>query len=63
MELYHHVFNTIMCITADDQLESLHNWISYRGFLNFNDLHEQYCHNPESITQEIDYKINGAENT
>ena len=61
MELYHHVFDTIVCITADDQLESLCHWISYRGFLNFDDLHKQYHHNPESINQEIDYKLNGVQ--
>ena len=63
MELNHHVFEKIMCITADDQLEILYNWISYRGFLNFDDLHEQYHHNPESINQELDYKLNGLQKT
>ena len=61
MELYHHVFDTILCINADDQLESIYNWISYRGFLNFKGLHKQYCHNLESIKQEIDYKLNGVQ--
>ena len=63
VELYLHVFEDIMCITADDQLEFLYNWISYRGFLNFDDLHEQYCHNPDSINQDLDYKINGMYKT
>ena len=58
MELYHHVFDTVLGIFEDDQLESIYNWISYRDFLNFDDLHEQYCHNPESIKQECDYKLN-----
>ena len=61
MELYHHVFDTILGINKDDQLESIYNWISYRGFLNLKDLHEQYCHNPESIKQESDYKLNGVQ--
>ena len=61
MELYHHVFDTVMGIFEDDQLESLYNWISYRGFLNFDDLHKQYHDNPESIKQESDYKVNGVQ--
>ena len=61
MELHHHVFDTAVGIFEDDQLESIYNWISYRGFLNFNDLHKQYCHNPESIKQECDYKLNGVQ--
>ena len=61
MELYHHVFDTILGINADDQLESIYNWISYRGFLNFDDLHKQYHHNPDSIKQESDYKLNGVQ--
>ena len=63
MELHHHVFDTVLGMFQDDQLESIHNWISYRGFLNFNDLHEQYCHNLESIKQECDYKLNGVAKT
>ena len=61
MELYHHVFDTVMGIFEDDQLEDIYNWISYRGFLNFNDLHKQYDHNPESIKQEGEYKLNGVQ--
>ena len=33
MELYHHVFDTVLGIFEDDQLESIYNWISYRCFL------------------------------
>ena len=61
MELYHHVFDTDLGIFEDDQLQDIYNWISNRGFLNFDDLHEQYCHNPESIRQECDYKLNGVQ--
>ena len=60
-ELYHYVFDTVLGIFEDDQLEDTYNWISYRGFLNFNDLHEEYHHNPESIKQVCDYKLNGVQ--
>ena len=44
MELNHQVFDTVVGIFENDQLED--------------DLHEQYHHNPESIKQECDYKLN-----
>ena len=61
MELYQHVFNTVLGICQDDQLESIYNWVSYIGFLNFDEIHEQYHYNPESIKKEEDYKMNGVQ--
>ena len=58
MELYQHVFNTVMAIWEDEQLESIYDWVLYRGFLSFNDIHEQYHYNPESIKNEEEYKVN-----
>ena len=61
MELEQHVFDTVLRIFEDDQLEVIYNWVSYRGFLNFDDLHKQYHHNPQSINEEGDYKLNGVQ--
>ena len=53
--------NTIIFgIWEDEQLESIHNWMYYRGFLSINDIHEQYHHNPEDIKREEEYKANGV---
>ena len=46
MELYQHVFDTVLGICHDDQLETVYNRVSYRGFLSFDDIHKQYCYNP-----------------
>ena len=61
MDLYQHVFDTVLGICQGDQLESIYNWVCYRGFLSFDDIHKQYCDNPESIKEEEDYKFNGAQ--
>ena len=54
MELYQHVFDTVLGIFEGDQLEAIYNWVPYRGFLNFKNLHEQYHHKQESIKEEGD---------
>ena len=60
MELFQHVFNTVLGIWEHEQLEPIYNWVYYRGFLNFNDIHQQYHHNPEDIKREEEYKANGV---
>ena len=61
MELYQHVSYTVLGIWQDEQLESICYWVSYRGFLSFNDIHEQYHYNSETTKKEGDYKVNGVQ--
>ena len=60
MKLFQHVFKTILGIWEDEQLESIYNWVYYRGFLSFDDIYEQYCYDPEDIKKEEKYKVDGV---
>ena len=60
MEFLQHVFQTVLGIWDDDQLEFLSHWLYYKGHLSLNDMHEQYHHNPVKTEKHEENKVNGV---
>ena len=58
-EVLQHVLKTIMNIQDDEEVESFTHWMSFRGFANFTDNYDKYCHILHSILDPSDYKLNG----
>ena len=48
-----------MGLFDDEQVELLFHWIHYRGYYNFDDMYDTFCHNPEYVHKCKDYKWNG----
>ena len=49
MDLIQHVFQTVMVLFNDEQLEKLSHWIHFRGYETFDDMYDDFRHNPEDV--------------
>ena len=49
LELIQHVFKTVMGFFDYKQVEDLSYWIHFRGYYNFDDVYDTFCHNPENV--------------
>ena len=58
--LIQHVFKTVMGFFDGKQVEDLSHWIHYRGYYNFDEMYDTFCHNPENVHKCEEYKWNGA---
>ena len=60
VDLIQHVFQTVMGLFDDKQVEKLSDWIQYRGYHNFDDIYDAFCNDPEDVHKYEDFKWNGA---
>ena len=60
MDLIQHVFQTVMGLTIDEQLDWLSYWIEYRGYHSFDALYDCVHNNPENVHKSEDFKWNGV---
>ena len=60
MHLIQHVFQTVMGLFNDGQFEKLSHWIQFRGYGTFDDMYDDFCHNPEDDHKYEDFEWNGV---
>ena len=60
IHLIQHVFQTVMGLCIDGQLEKLSHWIQFREYGTLDDMYEEFCNNPEDINKYEDFKWNGV---
>ena len=60
VDLIQHIFQTVMGLFNDEQLENLYHWIQFRGYETFDDMYDGFHHNPEDVQKYEDFKWNGV---
>ena len=59
MHLIQHVFQTVMGLCIDGQLERLSHWLQFREYGTLDDMYDEFCHNPEDVHKHRNSKWNG----
>ena len=60
MHLIQHDFQTVMGLCIDGQLEKLSHWIQFREYGTFDDMYDDFHHNPEDVHKYGDFEWNGV---